>query len=265
MAFTIKRSLVPKYFIGLWIGLLIALIHVIATMLPLLSQLDGNNFWFSTYNRWISFDSSSWTIAFFWVIPIISALSASQIVSDDIKSGFFWQQISKQGIIKYFCYTFPISFFSGLLTVLIPLLVNLFFAWSLFPTLKPDLILNANAAILPQSTFLASEYYTNPANLVLLYLLLPALLGGGFALFSATLAFFINNQFANLTAGFLITLLLTILATIFPQKIFSPILLVAGVGFGYVPSLLTYLLVYLISLIIMLLFFIWGVRKHAYV
>lgn len=256
---------IPKYFIGLLIGIVISVIHVVVVMLPVSSQIDGNDAWFSTYNRWISFDSGSWTIIFFWLIPIISALGLSQIVHDDISSGFFWQQVSKQGVVKYLFNTIPTIFVSGFLTILIPLSINLFFAWSLFPTIKPDLILNANSAILPQTTFLAHQYYTHPLILVLLYLVLPTLLGGLFALFSAMLELFTKNQFVSITAGFLVALLLTLGETIFPQKVFSPTLLVAGVGFGYVPSLISYLLAWLIGLIVVLLLFVLGVKKYIYV
>lgn len=264
MNFIFKRMAISKYFGGLIIGVGIVIVHVIATMLPLLSQIDGNNYWFSTYNRWISFDSSNWTIIFFWVLPIISAVGTNQIIHDDISSGFFWQQVSKQGYQKYIFYTFPIIFLGGFLIVLIPLTINLFFAWALFPTIKPDFILNFNSVVLPQTTFMAGKYYTNPVGLVLLYLILPSLLGGLFALISGMLSFYLDNQFITITVGFVLSLFLTILTSIFPHQVFSPVLMVAGVGFGYVPSLSSFIVGWSIAFILTLLLFVLGVRRHAF-
>lgn len=76
------------YFWGMLIGVSLVLAHL-ATILPrLVAHLDGNQYLFTPYTQWISFNTNPWTIALFLSLPLLSTLSVAQIIGEDARSGF---------------------------------------------------------------------------------------------------------------------------------------------------------------------------------
>lgn len=62
------------YFWGVLIGIALVFIHLLVTLPPLVHYLDGNQYLFTPYTQWISFNTNAWTIALFLGMPLLSAL-----------------------------------------------------------------------------------------------------------------------------------------------------------------------------------------------
>lgn len=217
-----------KNFWGLEIGLLIVLIHVGTVYLRVNPYLDGDQFVFTPYTQWLTFNTDPWTIGYYLGLPLLCGLSASQLVGQDLQSGFFEQTVPHFGIKRYLFQTQLISFFSGALTASIPLIIDFLTLWCLLPVIQPDRIMNTNLPLLPATSFFANLYYSAPLQLVVIYISLAALIGGAYALFSTMLAWYSTNLFVRMGTGFLLTMLLNVLSGVFPERIYSPVLLIMG-------------------------------------
>lgn len=266
MSFYLLRLKNYRYFIGLAIGISIVILHAVLTLQPLMHLIDGDQFWFTPYTEWISFNVNGWTILFYLSIPLLSSLSAAQLMIDDLQSGFLWQIINRMNYIKYIGTIQIISFLSGAITILIPLALDYFIFWCFTPNLKANFVLNANHPLLGQTTFFANYYYTQPFKLVIFYLLFSAVLGGLYALFSSTLASCINNRFVSLATGFVLTMILNVLSAAFPHiSLPSPVLIAIGSSPVYLPGIVPTIFVIATVLLLLIVIHTVGVNKRIHV
>lgn len=129
-----------------------------------------------------------------------------------------------------------VSFIGGALTIVVPLLIDFIGVWCFLPHITPNPILNANMPLLPDTTYFASLYYTNPLALVGFYILLAGAVAGMFGLLSAVVSLFVDNRFIALGLGFTLTMMLNVLSNAMPHVAFSPVLLCIGCSPAYIPT-----------------------------
>jgi hypothetical protein len=264
MQFWYQRIKQKKYFLGMLIGLIIVIAHLVAVYLTTSSQLNGNEYLFTPYTQWIDFNTGPWTVGLLLGLPLLSALSLSQIVSDDLRNGFFWNILNKQSLLKYLTFEQGLSFIGGALTIVVPLLVDLGGLWCLLPKIKPDLIMNANRSYLPQLTYFYQWYYQHPLMLAFFYILLAGFTAGLFALLASTIALYTNNRFIPLGLGFVLTMILNVMNSAFPNLVFSPVLIIMGLSPVYLPRLTVVSAIYAGSLILLVIaHFIGGYRRAS--
>lgn len=224
------------YFLGLLIGVGLVLAHLAMTLPQLSAHLDGNQYLFTPYTQWISFNTDPWTIALFLSLPLLSTLSAAQIIGEDARSGFIAHIVQYRRLKHYLLTNLGVSFIGGALTIIVPLLIDFIGMWCFLPHIKPDQILNANMSLLPDTTYFASLYYTHPLALVGFYVLLAGAVAGMFGLLGAVVSLFVDNRFIGLGFGFTLTMMLNVLSNALPHMAFSPVLLCIGCSPAYIPT-----------------------------
>lgn len=262
MTFWIKRITNLKYFIGIITGIVIAVISGISIILNYGSVADGVQTQVTPYTHWISLFPSSFKLIFFFLIPILSALSFAQIFNIDLSSGFFMQTVKRIGITKYNWYLQIGSIISGALTVGIPLMINFWVLWIWFPLLKPSLMLNKNMNLLDTETYFSSWYYSNPFKLVIMYTVLAMIVGGLYSLISVAISCYTDNKFLPLVGGFIVTLLLNVISSI-SEYVWSPVLISMELSVGRIPPLSLFICTLLISYVVTSILITLGVRKRA--
>lgn len=224
------------YFGGMLIGVGLVLAHLVTTLPQLIAHLDGNQYLFTPYTQWISFNTDPWTIALFLSLPLLSTLSAAQIIGEDARSGFIAHIGQYRRLRHYLLANLGVSFIGGALTIVVPLIVDFIGMWCFLPNITPDPLLNANMPLLPDTTYFASLYYTHPLTLVVIYVLLAGAVAGLFGLLSAVVSLFVDNRFVALGFGFTLTMMLNVLTNAMPRVVFSPVLLCIGRSPAYIPA-----------------------------
>lgn len=236
MSFWVHRFKVKQYFIGIMIAMAIVMFHAGSTILNNWSFLDQSPFLFTPFTKWISIDSGPLTLFLFLSLPLLCCLSGSQIYIDDVESGFIWHVVQKKPLRKYILNIEMISFFSGLVTVFIPLLINYAILWFFLPYLLPNLMINENLTVLNTTSFFANTYYTNPLLFIVFYMLLPSFFGGIYALFSTMIACFTRKKFLSVTASFLFVSVLSVISGILPNIFYAPNLISIASSPVYLPN-----------------------------
>lgn len=262
MSFWLKRITNIKYFIGLIIGIFIAVLAGVTIILNYGSVADGVQTHITPYTYWISASQEISKLIFFFLIPILSSLSFAQILNTDIASGFFMQTVKRIGISKYNWHVQIGSIVSGALTVGIPLLLNFWVLWIWFPLLKPNLMLNKNMNFLDSYTYFSSLYYSHPFKLVVLYTFLAMLVGGLYSLISVAISCYTDNKFIPLVGGFIITLLLNVISTM-SSFVVSPVSISMEFSVATIPPLSIFICILLVSYVVTSLLITRGVRKRA--
>ncbi|WP_155828528.1 hypothetical protein [Schleiferilactobacillus shenzhenensis] len=237
--------------------------HLTSVILNRAPQIDGITYWFTPYTQWISFNTDSWTIGFFLAMPILSVLSTSQILGEDVQSGFLMHILKRESLKKYLTINLLGSFTGGAVTVVVPLALDFLGVWSFFPSITPDRILNANMPLLPDFTYFHGWYYTHPFWLVAFYVVLAGAIAGLYALFSAVLALFFDNRFVSLGTAFMVTMILNVFATIAPRSVFSPVLISIGLSPLYIPPLVDTVIGYVAVLVGLVVLGIGGGIRRA--
>ncbi|CAH0417750.1 hypothetical protein [Periweissella ghanensis] len=263
MTFWLARINNYRYRLGLLIGCVIVTIHLVTILPVILPQINGRTTFFTPYTQWLSMNLTGLGVFYFMAIPILASLSSAQIISDDLRSGFFWQINRHKKIWQYALTTQLIAAISGALTVMLPLALDFIVLWCVLPNITPNIFLNYGNSIFPGLTFFADLYYTHPALLVMIYLLISGVVGAGFAVFSSLVAVYINNRFATLSAGFVISMMLTILAVQSSNPMLqSPVLLASEIGLKAVPNFMPTVLATIIGFIIMAVIHYLGVKRR---
>ncbi|MFT8838335.1 hypothetical protein [Liquorilactobacillus satsumensis] len=265
MTYWLKRVKNYHYYYGFALGLLIICLHIFFSVIPARKYLTAENvFLFTPYTKWIYFNAGSgYSFLFVLALPLFCSLGLNQLIYDDLKSGFWHYKLIQGSLKRYSLVTSLLSFVSGFAMCGVLLLLDLGLTFLLLPNVKPDFILNANAPVLPQFTFFSNLYYSHPLVLFFAYIIFSSFVAGLFSLFSGMLSFYIRKKFAVVSTGFVIGFVLTILATVFTKQIYSPLLIISGYNPVYNPPLITALLGYLITLILVEVGFVLGVHKNA--
>ncbi|MGA3322781.1 Hsp70 family protein, partial [Lactiplantibacillus pentosus] len=69
---------------------------------------------------------NAWTIALFLGMPLLSALSTSQLIGEDVRTGFYQHILQHKKQSNYLIKSLLISFIGGALTIVIPLLIDFY-------------------------------------------------------------------------------------------------------------------------------------------
>jgi hypothetical protein len=77
------------------------------------------------------------------------------------------------------------------------------------------------------------------------------------------LSFYIHKKFAVISTGFVVGFVISVLATVFFNQIYSPLLLIIGFSPVYNPPITLVVLMYFVILAIVEMIFVLGVRKNA--
>lgn len=222
---------------GLLIALGLVCVHVAGSQLPATRYLDGRRLDYLASTQWLGFSADLFYASlFFFSLPLLAGLGPGLAAVEDSQSQFV-RQLVVPGLAKYVFRNIAVTFGVGVLTSVLPLLLDYGFACVLFPRIVPNLALNNEMLVQARLTYGAAYFYRQPLVIVALYLGVNGLLSGLYALFGLLMGLIWRNQYIAVSAPFLSALLLTIGAGALPGKIYSPIYVAIPFSPEYLPPL----------------------------
>ncbi|MGX7418361.1 hypothetical protein ACWOFR_06105 [Carnobacterium gallinarum] len=264
MKYWYTRLLSVKYLLGFFLGVAIVSSHIVFEMVPRIRYLDGVDVINLPSTTWLGGDINGGIPSIYYLLlPLFSVLGANLIVFEDKKNSYFLRFIQKQSIFRYSMRTFGLSFISGFLISFISLAIDFIVAFSLFPNINPDIILNSNLSVTSKSTYFSDLFFTNPYLLIFMYMIMAGCMSGLYSCTSATISLYVKNIYIALSTVFLITVILTTLSYVVPKIIYSPASILQELGGGYLPPFSSIVSVYFIVLVTSFYYFIRGVNKNA--
>lgn len=163
---------------------------------------------YTLYNSWIGGrGNEAIPQAFLYTIPIFAVIPYTSSYLSEEKRGYVRTMTSLLGKPAYYIGKHISVFFSGFVTVAIPLLVSFAFTACLIPAYTPDVTCALYYQISGVSLF-RELYYTHPLLTAFLNMFLLSVFGGAWATVSYVTSFFVKNKFAALFAPYLVLLLI---------------------------------------------------------
>ena len=169
------------------------------------SELDTNEnfvddniaFSFSLYNTWIGSITGDlfFTVIFYYILPLAACLPFSLSLLDEIKSGYLRQMAIKKGQVRYYLAKYIVTFVSGFLLAVIPLVINILITACYLPAYTPD-PLDQIYSSQYFGRYLASVFYSKPLLFVVIFTILPGVFCGLWADLVMSLSLFVHNKFA---------------------------------------------------------------------
>lgn len=93
---------------------------------------------FTSYSSWVGGEEISLgTVAFYYMLPIAVAIPFAWSYHTERKSGYLKNIASRTDKKKYFIAKTIAVFTSGVLTVLVPILINIFLIFAFVPSIDP--------------------------------------------------------------------------------------------------------------------------------
>lgn len=192
------------------LGLLISLIQIYQQVHGYSPQ--DNVFGDSPYTLWLSVDPFNFSpMVFFILVPLLASISTATLLRSDINNRFIIQLKIRRKISQIVKSYALLSFFTGFIAIIVPLLINFSLMFLFFPNINPDPLINSNLAVMNQNTLFVSMYYTHPFIHAILSIIFASFWGGLFALFTFVSTFFIKNVFVGLCSSFFLQIFLLIL------------------------------------------------------
>ena len=155
------------------------------------------------YNSWVGGDELSLAASLFYaLLPVGAALPFGWSYYVERKNGYLKNTYSRVDKKIYLTGKTIAVFLSGAAIVAISLVVNILLVLAKIPLITPHVWYNLYNHIYFGNLW-ADLYFSAPGLYVLLYVLLDAVYGGVFALFSFAAGFYFRNIFAVLFSPFL--------------------------------------------------------------
>ncbi|MBL5772261.1 hypothetical protein HV454_13175 [Bacillus sporothermodurans] len=251
------------YFV-LLIGLTSVFLQFKFEILPLQNMYKYNlGVAFTPYTKWFEFGSASQLAGFYFLLlPILAALPFADTYAKDKQSGYLRSILSKGQMKQYFQGLYLSNFIVSGVIIIIPLLVNIYLSFMMLPNIKPDPLVNNQMALDLMNTFFPALYYSHPFLHMLLYLLLAFFFAGMFATICLSISIFIRNRFIILVAGFLVQMVLSLLAQFTEHYEWIPSYFLMEIGSANV-SFSTTVIIFCLGMIISTLVYILGVKKRV--
>ncbi|MBP3324634.1 MAG: hypothetical protein J6M16_10610 [Clostridia bacterium] len=179
---------------------------------------------YSFFNSWLGGEELSLAGSlFFSLMPVGCAIPYAWSYYTEKKSGYLKNVASRENKRKYILAKTLAVFVSGALTVLIPMVLNVF----LVSAFVPDVMPFAGYTLYNHIYFgdlWVDFYYTFPYLYVLFYLLLDVLYGGIYALLSLAVSCFYQNLLSVLFLPFITMVAVNYLKGLFDQLYMSNVI-----------------------------------------
>ncbi|MBP3038804.1 hypothetical protein J9303_04700 [Bacillaceae bacterium Marseille-Q3522] len=261
--FLLRRILTGRsFYFALFVGLFLSLYHVQSEIIPLQNDLQYGVM-FTPYTKWFEFGIKSGLISLFWILlPIIVSLPFADTFARDRQSGYLRSILTKGKIKEYFRGLYLVNFLFAGVVITIPLLANIYFAFMFVPNIKPDPVINNLIPLDSTSSFFPDLYYSHPFIHMLFFVALAFIFAGMFATISLSISFFAYNRFVILVSGFLVQMLLSLIAGFTGTNALKPTLFLLEYGAPNISFPVT-MLIFGIGMIVSTLFYIIGVKKRV--
>lgn len=157
---------------------------------------DNDPYAISLYNTWIGSLSGDlfFTTLFYFILPLVSTLPFSFSLLNEMRSGYLRQMSLKKGQRRYYFAKYIVTFSSGFLLAVIPLLINILITACFIPAYAPDPLEQIYSSQY-YGRYLACVFYAKPMSFMALFTVLPGIFCGLWANLSMSISLFVNNKF----------------------------------------------------------------------
>ena len=202
----LKRAFCNKRFmLSLLIGCIICVMHVILNVAPMANfnlKFQAMNMPpHSVFNKWIGAGYNFWSGLYFTVFPLLASIPFADSFFSDYKSGYIMNIITRTKKKHYLMAKAIAVFLCAGVTVVLPLLLNLYLSAMILPSIAPDSAVGTYP-LLSNSTW-ASIFYSNAYLYVFIYLILIFIVSGLLVTLSLVFSYMINNAYIVLLTPFL--------------------------------------------------------------
>ena len=202
----LKRAFCNKRFmLSLLIGCIICVMHVILNVAPMANlnlKFQGMNMPpHSVFNKWIGAGYNFWSGLYFTVFPLLASIPFADSFFSDYKSGYIMNIITRTKKKHYLMAKAIAVFLCAGVTVVLPLLLNLYLSAMILPSIAPDSAVGTYP-LLSNSTW-ASIFYSNAYLYVFIYLILIFIVSGLLVTLSLVFSYMIHNAYIVLLTPFL--------------------------------------------------------------
>lgn len=220
---------------------------------------DNKVFAMSLFNNWIGALSGDlfFTTIFYFILPLASTLPFSFSLLDENRSGYLRQMTLKKGQLRYYMAKYIVTFCSGCLVAVVPILINLIITACYLPASTPDPLeqLYSNQ---PYGMYLSHIYHSKPLLFVAIFVTLPGIFCGLWATLTLCVSLFVPNKYIAIIAPYLFLFFETaFFDALFANRInleLSPFYFIRGASAGDIRIVSRVLLVmFIVSISIVLL------------
>ena len=218
----LKRAVFNKWmYISLLIGCSLAIIHVIANVIPYANRIYLGSYPLTVFNKWMGGESFSVEpVIYFFIFPILISLPYAGTLKMDISSGYIKNIITRINKTKYFLTKYVITFITSSILAVIPLILNLLLVSIILPSTIPQ----ANLGTYPifSVSLMGDLYYSKPYLYILIYLIIIGIFSGLLSTTALFITYFAENIFFVILSPFIIYLLAFSITQLTDLHQFSP-------------------------------------------
>ncbi len=231
-----KRLLKSKMlYISLLIGIIITMGAFVDKAVPHMDILNGYNgnvasYPFSVFNSWMGMfiGFGPFATAYVYVCMLICSLPYCGLFVRDNNNQYILQYYSRASKNKVNSAKFIVTFVSGGLIVLIPVVVNLLATMMFIPALLP---VENGLFIASGKSIMSCLFVNKPFVYTFIYLLQFFIYGGAFSVVSLAVSFIFDNYFLVLISPFVsyyaVGVISTVLKNLFGFYTFNPMALIS--------------------------------------
>ena len=186
---------------------------------------------FTLYNKWIGQEWISFSSSLlFLLLPLTASLPFSWSFCKEKKIGYLNNLYIRTSPQKYLNTKYFVTFIVGVISILIPLFINLMIVSAFIPAVDPnvhyDIYYN-----MPVNCILSELFYTYPLLYIIIKLLIISLFSGAFAVLGQATGIIIKNKFVVVLFPFVFLLIFNYISSILsPTVELSPIQFLYGGG-----------------------------------
>ena len=165
---------------------------------------DNSPYAISLYNVWIGslVGDLLFTTVFYFILPLAAALPFSFSLLDENRNGYLRQMSLKKGQQRYYLAKYLVTFCSGFLLAVIPLVINIIITACYIPAYTPDPLEQIYSGQY-YGRYLSNIFYSNPFLFMMIFVLIPGIFCGLWADLSMCLSLFIQNKFVIIIVPYL--------------------------------------------------------------
>lgn len=187
------------------VGIFICCWHFVENVYPLANYVYEGPYPLSSFGKWIGGENTSLQgMLYYMLVPILCTLPYAESYFFDLKSGYINQLTVRYGKKKYICAKYIVTFVSGAITAILPLLFDFLLTGLVLPAIVPQ----RGFGVFPidADMIMAELYYSKPYIYHFIYFLLDAVFFGMLNIISLIAVRFTENRFLVILMPFLVYL-----------------------------------------------------------
>lgn len=193
------------FVVAIGVGILICCWHFMENVYPLWNCVYEGPYPLSSFGKWIGGENTSLQgVLYYMLVPILCALPYVESYFFDLKSGYINQLTVRYGKKQYVCAKYIVTFVSGAVTAILPLVFDFLLTGLVLPAIVPQ----RGFGVFPidADMIMAELYYSKPYLYHFVYFLLDSVFFGVLNIISLVAVHFTENRFLVTLMPFLVYL-----------------------------------------------------------